>query len=138
MRKMSGTKYIRNEQGFSLAFVFMVLVIILLGTWIIPGYLRIQSLAQQKTARGDLENLRKATGLFYLQRGHYPYSLEDLDPNYVHPFPYVRLGIPGYPSTRVVTTIMIDSGMWYYNDSNGEVKIDCSAKDCEGEVISNW
>lgn len=137
MRKKA-SQYLRNEYGISLAFIFLTLFVILLGAWIIPGYIHIQSLAQQKTSRGDLENLRKAVNLFYIQRGHYPYNLEDLDPSYVHPFPQVRLGIPGYPPTRAVTRIMIDSGMWYYNDSSGEVKIDCQAKDSEGEIVRNW
>lgn len=130
--------YFRNERGFSLSFVFLILVIILLVAWIIPGYLRIHSLAQQKTTRGQLENLRKAVNLYNLHRGHYPYNLEDIDPNYLHPFPYVRLGIPGYPLTKAVTRVMVDSGMWYYNDSTGEVKIDCSAEDPEGENVKNW
>jgi competence protein ComGC len=129
---------LKNERGFSMTFVFLILVIILVAAWIVPGYLKIHNLAQQKATRGDLENLRKGVNLYFLQRGRYPYSLEDLEPNYVHPFPYVRLGLLGYPLTRSVTRVMVDSGMWFYDENTGEVKIDCTASDRDGEVIKDW
>jgi competence protein ComGC len=138
MKTMKLPKLLRNERGFSLAFTFLIAIILVLLVWIIPSYLKIQSSAEQKSTRGALENLRKAVNLFYLQRGHYPYSLEDLEPNYVHPFPNVRLGIPGYRVNKQVTRVMVDSGMWYYDESSGEVKIDCNARDKEGNVIKDW
>jgi competence protein ComGC len=131
-------KLLQNESGFSMAFVFLVLIIILVAVWIVPGYMRIHNVAEQKATRGSLENLRKSVNLFYLQRGRYPYSLEDLEPNFVHPFPYVRLGIPGYALSKSVTRVLVDSGMWYYDETTGEVKIDCNAKDSEGETIKDW
>lgn len=131
-------KLLRNKRGFSLAFTFLIAIILLLLIWIIPSYLKIQSSAEQKSTRGALENLRKAVNLYYLQRGHYPYNLEDLEPNYVHPFPKVQLGVPGYAITKQVTRVMVDSGMWYYNESSGEVKIDCKAKDKEGTPVEEW
>ncbi len=138
MKTMKLPKLIRNEHGFSLAFTFLLAIFLILIVWIIPSYLKIQSSAEQKSTRGALENLRKAVNLFYLQRGRYPYNLEDLEPNYVHPFPSVRLGIVGFPVNKSVTRIIVDSGMWYYNESSGEVKIDCSARDKEGNIIKDW
>ena len=121
-----------------MAFIFLVLIIVLVAAWIIPSYLKIHNMAQQKSTRGDLDNLRKGINLFFLQRGRYPYSLEDLEPNFVHPFPRVRLGLPGYPETRMVTRVMVDSGMWFYDENTGEVKIDCQSKDTDGEMIKDW
>lgn len=138
MKTMKLPKLIRNKRGFSLAFTFLLAIILVLIVWIIPSYLKIQSTAEQKSTRGALENLRKAVNLFYLQRGYYPYSLEDLEPNYVHPFPSVRLGIPGFAVTKSVTRVMVDTGMWYYDESSGEVKIDCSARDKEGNIVKDW
>lgn len=134
----SNLNFLNNEKGFSLSFIFLFLVIILIALWIGPGYMRIHNLAQQKATRGALDNLRRGVNLFYAQRGHYPYNLEDLAPNYVYPFPQVRLGIAGYPVNRNVTLVMVDSGMWFYDDANGDVRIDCLAIDQTGEVIKNW
>ena len=131
-------KALKNEHGFSMTFIFLILIIILVVVWIIPSYVKIHNLAQQKATRGALENLRKGVNLYFLQRGRYPYSLEDLEPNFVHPFPQVRLGIPGYPDTRLVTRVMVDSGLWYYDETTGEVKIDCKSVDRDGEVIRDW
>ncbi|MDD5259776.1 MAG: hypothetical protein PHD29_07395 [bacterium] len=138
MKTMKLPKLVRNNRGFSMAFTFLIAIILALLIWIIPSYLKIQSNAEQKSTRGALENLRKAVNLFYLQRGHYPYNLEDLEPNYVHPFPQVRLGIPGYAITNRVTRVLVDGGMWYYDESSGEVKIDCKALDKEGNNIQEW
>jgi type II secretion system protein G len=70
----------RNEKGFTLIELMVVLVILgLLVGIVVPRVLDLRDDALKGTAKANLRTLRTELDLYYLEKGNYPTSVDNMD-----------------------------------------------------------
>jgi prepilin-type N-terminal cleavage/methylation domain-containing protein len=135
-------KEVKIAPGFTLIELMVVIVILgILSAVIaprIPSFLR---KGREGKTKGNLATLRSTVNIYYADNdGSYPkHPLStSFVPKYIKKIPYVDLR-PFHPlSDTVGGTVVTDDGEWGYNSNNGNLLIDCSHKDLQGTVWSDY
>ena len=97
-------KILRNQRGFSLMELMIVMVILgLLASLVGPAMFKKLGTAKQKTAKTQIGMLMAALDAYRLDIGHYPSQQEGLEALVVNPGeekwdgPYLKKGVPTDP-----------------------------------------
>ncbi|MBI4792756.1 MAG: type II secretion system major pseudopilin GspG [Deltaproteobacteria bacterium] len=98
---MSSDRKRRNQRGFSLMELMIVMVILgLLASLVGPAMFKRLGTAKQKTAKTQIGMLMTALDAYRLDMGHYPTQQEGLEALVVNPGedkwdgPYLKKGVP--------------------------------------------
>jgi general secretion pathway protein G len=100
-QKISSERKRRNQRGFSLMELMIVMVILgLLASLVGPAMFKRLGTAKQKTAKTQIGMLMTALDAYRLDMGHYPTQQEGLEALVVNPGeekwdgPYLKKGVP--------------------------------------------
>jgi general secretion pathway protein G len=126
----------RKARGFTLVEIILVIIIIgILAAIIIPKFAGQTDKAKIATTKANLNSLRSAIRLFQSDNnGTPPADLStDLVPNYIRAIPEEAVT----PSTDVGSAVTGDGG-WVYNATDGEVSVNLSGNDDNGDPYSGY
>ena len=129
-------KPFRKARGFTLVEIILVIIIIgILAAIIVPKFAGQSDKAKIATTKANLNSLRSAIRLFQSDNnGTPPTALAtDLVPNYIRAIPEEAVT----PSTTVASSLN-GSGGWVYKAAEGEVVVNLSGNDDNGDPYSGY
>lgn len=126
--------------GFTFVETLIVVIIITLLVTVITSRLAtIARRTRETTTKSNLYTLQRAIRNYYFSEGDYPQTLQDLvTKNYIQEIPTLYLGNHNPNAYYIIGSTPTDSGRWLYNPQNGEIRVDCTHKDSDGNIIYSW
>ncbi|MBU0899350.1 type II secretion system GspH family protein [bacterium] len=133
-----------KHKGFTLIELMIVIAIIgILSVIAIPKFVDLVDKAKEASTLGNLGALKSAIAIYYGDNeGVYPYRLDKNSytvrgvvipafiPKYMEDIPVVKLRRDvSHKNTDAVRYSYADSGGWWYNPTDGKIRIDCGHKD---------
>ncbi|MBI4707705.1 MAG: type II secretion system protein [Candidatus Omnitrophica bacterium] len=142
-----------KQKGFTLIELMIVIAIIgILSVIAIPKFVDLVDKAKEASTMGNFGALRSAIAIYYGDNeGIYPYRLDNksytvhnvvIPPfvtKYMEAIPDVKLRRDvNHKNTNVVYYGYHDSGGWWYNPTDGKIRIDCGHKSLKGDVYYTY
>ncbi|MBN1918204.1 MAG: prepilin-type N-terminal cleavage/methylation domain-containing protein [Verrucomicrobia bacterium] len=126
-----------TTRGFTLVEIILVIIIIgILAAIIVPKFAGQQDNAKIATTKANLNSLRSAVRLFQSDNnGDLPGTLGALVPTYIRVLPEEAISDP--PSTDVVAAVD-GGGGWAYDATTGEVAVNLSGNDPNGDAYAAY
>jgi general secretion pathway protein G len=129
-------RLLKKARGFTLVEIILVIVIIgILAAIIIPKFAGQSDKAKVATTKANINSLRSAIRLFQSDNnGTPPTNLTtDLVPNYIRAIPEEAVT----PSNAVASSAT-GAGGWVYSSASGEVSVNLSGNDANGDPYSGY
>ncbi len=133
---------INKKKGFTLIELMIVVAIVsILAVVAVPRFEDLIRKSKEGATKGSLGALRSAVSIYYAQNeGAYPadISVTPFVGTFMDKVPVVK--ISGYADSTSVKTDggVNDAGGWYYDSTTGNVCVNITAADTQGEVVSTW
>ena len=127
----------KRRNGFTLVEIILVIVIIgIMAAIILPKFAGKTDSAKIAKTKANLASIRSALRLYQSDNsGTYPAALSDLVPDYIRRIP--DEGVSDPPSSAVGASVD-GSGGWTYDAATGEVNVNLSGNDSEGNAYSDY
>ena len=130
----------RNNSGMTLIELMVVVVIItIIVNIVLARFTNIKRKTDEATTKSNLYTMVRAIRNYNAIQNRYPSTLDELvQKGYLNQIPAVHLS--NHTSTNEVKygSIPEDSGKWLYDSSSGELRVDCTHRDLEGNLIYEW
>jgi len=130
----------KNSSGMTLIELMVVVVIItIIVNIVLARFTNIKRKTDEATTKSNLYTMVRAIRNYNAIQNRYPSTLDELvQKGYLNQIPAVHLS--NHTSTNEVKygSIPEDSGKWLYDSSSGELRVDCTHRDLEGNLIYEW
>ena len=137
---MNITRRLRNQRGFSLIELIVVVTIIgILAGIALINVRTAQTKAREAALKDNLFQMRKAIDNFYADKQRYPASLEELVPNYIRKIPSDPITMQQDWETVMDDPLSLDGEMEAETDPNATGQpgiIDVKSR-AEGQTLDN-
>ncbi|HYC91425.1 MAG TPA: type II secretion system protein [Thermoanaerobaculia bacterium] len=137
---MNITRRLRNQRGFSLIELIVVVTIIgILAGIALINVRTAQTKAREAALKDNLFQMRKAIDNFYADKQRYPASLEELVPNYIRKIPADPITMQTDWETVMDDPLSLDGEMSADTDPNAMTQpgvIDVKSR-AEGQTLDN-
>ena len=130
----------RNNSGMTLIELIVVVVIItIIVNIVIARFTNIKRKTDESTTKSNLYTMVRTIRYYSTAYGEYPSTLDDLiKKGYLNKIPAVHLSNHAPTNEVKYGSIPEDSGKWMYDSSSGELRVDCTHRDLEGNLIYEW
>jgi general secretion pathway protein G len=137
---MNITRRLRNQRGFSLIELIVVVTIIgILAGIALINVRTAQTKAREAALKDNLFQMRKAIDNFYADKQRYPASLEELVPNYIRRIPSDPITMQQDLETVMDDPLSLDGEMSADTDPNAMSQpgiVDVKSR-AEGQTLDN-
>ena len=137
---MNITRRLRNQRGFSLIELIVVVTIIgILAGIALINVRTAQTKAREAALKDNLFQMRKAIDNFYADKQRYPASLEELVPNYIRKIPSDPITMQQDWETVMDDPLSLDGEMSADTDPNAMTQpgiVDVKSR-AEGQTLDN-
>ena len=117
----------------------VVVIITIIVNIVLARFTNIKRKTDEATTKSNLYTMVRAIRNYNAIQNRYPSTLDELvQKGYLNKIPKVYLS--NHTSTNEVKygSIPEDSGKWLYDSSSGELRVDCTHRDLEGNLIYEW
>lgn len=133
-----------GKNGFTMIeLVLVIMIIAILTAIIVPRYLSQIPQAEIATTKANLQNIRGAIAMYRAEQGSYPATLSKLTDTpsttspYLRQIPYETCSDPDV-NTEVAGTTVTNAGGWLYDKNTGNVWVNKSGNDANGDAYSSY